>query len=100
VMSRAPRPRATRRALRAAEDARHALLRLRDAALLELLYGTGLRVSEACALDLGDIDRDRYGVPMVIVRRGKGGKSRQVPLGGAADRALMAYLPARTELAA
>jgi integrase/recombinase XerC len=76
------------------------LLRLRDAALLELLYGTGLRVSEACALDVGDIDRARYGVPMVLVRHGKGDKARQVPLGGAADRALAAYLPARRELGA
>ena len=53
---------------------------------------TGLRVSEACALDITDIDRDRYGAPIVLVRRGKGGKSREVPLGGAADRALDAYL--------
>jgi integrase/recombinase XerC len=100
VEAPATTPRASQRTLSPAEDARHTLLRLRDAALLELLYGTGLRVSEACALDLADIDRDRYSVPMVIVRRGKGNKSRQVPLGGAADRALVAYLPARTQLAA
>jgi integrase/recombinase XerC len=92
--------RTSHRALSATEDARHGLLRLRDVALLELLYGTGLRVSEACALDLGDIDRDRYGVPMLLVRHGKGNKSRQVPVGGAADRALIAYLPARKQLAA
>lgn len=96
-------PRATgrtaHRRLSAAEEARHGLLRLRDAALLELLYGTGLRVSEACGLDTSDIDRDRYGVPIVLVRHGKGGKSREVPLGGAADRALAAYLPARRTLA-
>jgi integrase/recombinase XerC len=90
--------RTSHRALSPAEESRHQLLRLRDAALLELLYSTGLRVSEACALDTDDIDRDRYGTPMVIVRRGKGGKSRQVPLGGAADRALVAYLPARRGL--
>jgi integrase/recombinase XerC len=92
--------RTSHRALSSREDARHALLRLRDVALLELLYGTGLRVSELCALDLPDIDRGRYGVAMLIVRRGKGNKSRQVPIGGAADRALTAYLPARTQLAA
>lgn len=92
--------RTTARALSPAEDARHALLRLRDAALMELLYSTGLRVSEACGLDTTDIDRDRYGVPLVLVRRGKGNKSRQVPLGGAADRALAAYLPARRALGA
>ncbi len=92
--------RTSHRTLSATEESRHQLLRLRDVAMLELLYGTGLRVSELCALDVGDIDRDRYGVPMVLVRRGKGGKSRQVPVGGAADRALIAYLPARRALAA
>jgi integrase/recombinase XerC len=92
--------RTSHRKLSATEDARHGLLRLRDVAMLELLYGTGLRVSEACALDLGDVDRDRYGVPMLLVRHGKGNKSREVPVGGAADRALLAYLPARRGLAA
>ena len=92
--------RTSHRALSPGEQVRHGLLRLRDVALLELLYGTGLRVSEACALDLGDIDRDRYGVPMLLVRHGKGDKSREVPVGGAADRALAAYLPARRQLAA
>ncbi|HMG24418.1 MAG TPA: tyrosine recombinase XerC [Kofleriaceae bacterium] len=92
--------RTSHRRLSATEDARHGLLRLRDAAMLELLYATGLRVSELCGLDLTDIDRGRYGVAMLIVRRGKGNKSRQVPIGGAADRALAAYLPARTQLAA
>ncbi len=88
------------RTLSAAEEARHVLLRVRDQALLELIYATGLRVSEACGLDITDIDRDRYGVPIVLVRHGKGNKSREVPLGGAADRALAAYLPARQQLAA
>jgi integrase/recombinase XerC len=100
VEAPATSPRASARRLSATEDARHGLLRLRDVALLELLYGTGLRVSELCALDLSDIDRGRYGVAMLIVRRGKGNKSRQVPIGGAADRALAAYLPVRAELAA
>ncbi|MDB4953750.1 MAG: xerC [Myxococcales bacterium] len=92
--------RTSHRTLSAEEETRHGMLRLRDQALLELLYSTGLRVSEACSLDTTDVDRDRYGVPMVIVRRGKGGKSRDVPLGGAADRALSAYLPARRSLGA
>ncbi len=77
------------------ELSRHRDFRLRDAALLELLYGTGLRVSEVCALVLGDVDRQRYDTPMLLVRHGKGDKSREVPLGGAADRALAAYLATR-----
>src|SRR5262249_20599073 len=56
----------------------------------ELLYGAGLRVSELCALDVGDIDGD-----FVHVRRGKGGKARLVPIGSAARRALDAYLVVR-----
>lgn len=92
--------RTSHRKLSAAEEARHGLLRLRDAALLELLYGTGLRVSEACALDITDVDRDRSSVPVILVRHGKGNKSRDVPLGGSADRALAAYLPARRALGA
>jgi integrase/recombinase XerC len=92
--------RTSHRTLSSAEEARHTLLRLRDAALLELLYGTGLRVSEACGLDVDDIDRDRYNTPMLLVRRGKGNKSRQVPVGGSADRALAEYLPARRALGA
>ncbi|MCX5744235.1 MAG: tyrosine-type recombinase/integrase [Proteobacteria bacterium] len=91
--------RTSHRALSPDEEARHALLRLRDAAICELIYSTGVRVSEAVGLDVDDIDRDRYGVPLVLVRHGKGNKSRQVPLGGAADRALLAYLPARRTLA-
>ena len=98
VEAPATTPRASLRTLSPAEDARHALLRLRDAALLELLYGTGLRVSEACALDLGDIDRDRFATPMILVRKGKGNKQRQVPLGKLAADALAVYLPARKAL--
>ncbi|MFN0252246.1 MAG: tyrosine-type recombinase/integrase [Kofleriaceae bacterium] len=92
--------RTSHRTLSSAEQARHDLLRTRDAALMELLWGTGLRVSEACALDTSDIDRDRYGVPMLIVRRGKGGKQRQVPVVSGADDALRAYLAIRADLAA
>lgn len=92
--------RTSHRTLSPEEEARHVLLRLRDAAMMELIYSTGLRVSEACSLDTTDIDRDRYGVPIVLVRHGKGGKSREVPLGGAADRAVTEYLPARRALGA
>ena len=92
--------RISHRKLSADEEARHAILRLRDTAMMELIYSTGLRVSEACGLDVTDIDRDRYGTPLVLVRHGKGGKSREVPLGGAADRALLEYVPARRTLGA
>ncbi len=63
-------------------------LGLRDRALLEVLYGAGLRVSEAVGLDLGDVDRSA-GLVRVA---GKGGRERVVPLGGEALRALDAYL--------
>ncbi len=92
--------RTSHRTLSASEQVRHDLLRKRDAALMELLWGTGLRVSEACGLDIGDIDRDRYGVPMLIVRRGKGNKQRQVPIVNTTDDALRAYLAIRKDLRA
>lgn len=62
---------------------------LRDRALLETLYGAGLRVGEASALDRGDLDLDGG---VIRVRRGKGGKERRVPLGPPAVEALRAWL--------
>jgi integrase/recombinase XerC len=74
-------------------------LALRDRALLEVLYGAGVRVSELASLDLDDIDRGRYaGAAVVVVRAGKGGKDRLVPLGRAALDALDAYLTQRPRL--
>ncbi|MBT9605325.1 MAG: tyrosine recombinase XerC [Microbacterium sp.] len=61
---------------------------LRDHALLELLYGTGARVSEICGLDLDDIDHERRTLRL----RGKGDKERVVPYGVPAAHALDAYL--------
>ena len=62
---------------------------LRDGALLETLYATGLRNEELCRLQLQDVNLRRGEVRVV---RGKGGKSRVVPLGGTATRAVAAYL--------
>ncbi|WP_405375836.1 MULTISPECIES: tyrosine recombinase XerC [unclassified Microbacterium] len=61
---------------------------LRDAAMLELLYGAALRVSELCSLDRAGIDR----VASVVRVLGKGAKERVVPFGAPAARAIDAYL--------
>jgi integrase/recombinase XerC len=66
----------------------------RDEALLETIYGSGLRVSEACGLDVNDIELGERGA-LVKVRQGKGGKDRIVPLGRQAVTAVKAYLPCR-----
>jgi len=74
------------------------LLGRRDRAVLELLYGTGLRISELVSLDVDDVDLDGR---VVLVRTGKGSKSRRVPLGREATRAVAAYLTqSRPQLAA
>jgi integrase/recombinase XerD len=62
---------------------------LRDKALLEVLYGAGVRISEAVNLDLDDIDRP---AKLITIRGGKGGKSRIVPIGSYAIQAVEAYL--------
>jgi len=61
---------------------------LRDRALLELLYGSGARISEAVGLDVDDLDLDAGGVKLA----GKGGKERAVPVGSYARSALDTYL--------
>ena len=71
-------------------------LTLRNRAMLELLYSTGSRISEAVGLDVDDIDTEARSVLL----RGKGGKQRLVPVGRPAVQALDAYLVrGRPELA-
>jgi len=65
----------------------------RDRALFELLYATGLRVSEAAGLDVEDVD---FSARLARVL-GKGSKERIVPFGEAAAESLEEYLPARAE---
>ena len=72
-------------------------LSVRDRALLEVLYGTGARISEAVGLAIDDVDLTER----TVLLRGKGGKHRRVPLGSFAARAVEAYLVgARPALAA
>jgi integrase/recombinase XerD len=66
----------------------------RDRALLEFLYATGARVTEAVALDQIDLDLETG----TALLSGKGGKQRLVPVGGHARRALDDYLPDRMRL--
>src|SRR5262249_48106278 len=60
----------------------------RDVALLELLYGAGLRVSELCGLDVDAVDLRKATVTVL----GKGSKVRRLPLGDPAREAVSAYL--------
>ncbi len=66
----------------------------RDVALLEFLYGSGARVSEAVGLDLADVDLDSA----TAIVTGKGAKQRLVPLGSHVVEAITAYLPDRLAL--
>ncbi|HJL24573.1 MAG TPA: site-specific integrase, partial [Polyangiaceae bacterium LLY-WYZ-15_(1-7)] len=76
------------------DAARDPRLRLRDRALLELLYAAGVRVSEAAALTLDRLELGRREARVI----GKGDKERLVPLGEPAVRALEAYLEIRAQL--
>lgn len=68
---------------------------LRDRAMTELLYASGLRVSEMVNLTFGDVDLDKG----LVTCLGKGSKERQVPVGRAAVEWVRRYLPARRRLA-
>jgi integrase/recombinase XerC len=71
--------------------------RARDQALFEVLYASGLRISEACHLDLGDVIEEGAGAT-ISVREGKGRKDRIVPAGGKAWQSVRDYLPLRAAL--
>jgi len=90
LMEREPRP-AAGAARGPAAEARARLRALRDRALVELLYGAGLRVGEAVALDVRDVDLLGREVRVL----GKGRKERSVPLPRAAREALASWLEAR-----
>ncbi len=71
-------------------------LELRDAAILELFYSSGLRLSELVGLDVADVDLDDRTVRVL----GKGAKTRIVPVGRVAAAAIRAWLPVRAGIAA
>jgi integrase/recombinase XerD len=78
-------------ALIAAAGAKDGAAGLRLGCMVELLYASGLRISELLALPLTAVARD----PAFLIVKGKGGKERLAPLNGAAREAIKAYLPAR-----
>jgi integrase/recombinase XerC len=75
-------------------DTGSALIVKRDRAILELLYASGLRVSELVGLDIGDVDRRGQMVRVL----GKGRKERVVPYGAKAEEAFETYWPVRSQL--
>jgi integrase/recombinase XerD len=75
----------------AAAGAKDGSAGIRLACLIELIYASGLRVSEATSLTLAAVARD----PAYLMVRGKGGKERLAPLNGAARTAIKAYLEVR-----
>ena len=84
----APAPRSAR------EERAQRALALRDRAIMELLYGAGIRVSELCGLDLEQLDVEQRMARVL----GKGNKQRVVPFGGPCAEALVQYLEQRGEL--
>jgi site-specific recombinase XerD len=78
----------------ATPDGEPAWRKRRDDAVLEILYGSGLRVSELCELVLDQVRLDQQ----ALIVWGKGAKERRVPLGAPAAAALVAWLAVRTDV--
>jgi site-specific recombinase XerD len=85
-----PTPRQMRQLVLAPDPSKR--MGVRNRAILELMYGTGLRASELCGLRLSDVDVVGR---QVFVAKGKGGRQRLVPMGRKAAQALEAYLAKR-----
>jgi integrase/recombinase XerC len=68
---------------------------LRDRALMELLYSSGLRLAEVCSIDIPDIDLNEGSLRVT----GKGSKTRVLPVGGKAVEAIHAWLKVRVQMA-
>src|SRR5579862_1029397 len=96
-LAKAESERPARAAKRTRQSEAEARLMLpRDRAILELLYASGLRVSELTGLNLADIDRKEQMLRVI----GKGNKERIIPYGSKAESALQRYWPTRSELLA
>lgn len=78
------------------EAGAHSDLEIRDLAMFELFYSSGMRLSELVALNLSDVDLDEQAL---IVKSGKGGKSRILPIGSKAAAAIRNWLPLRNNTA-
>ncbi len=78
------------------EAGANSVLEIRDVAMFELFYSSGLRLSELTALDLSDMDLPDQSL---VVRAGKGGKSRLLPVGSKAVTALENWLLRRVKIA-
>src|SRR5580700_5613336 len=91
-LAQVQRPKAKRPSAQAAQDA--ALLLQRDRAILELLYASGLRVSELTGLNIDDVDRNERMLRVL----GKGNKERIIPYGSKAEEAFERYWPIRGKL--
>jgi integrase/recombinase XerC len=79
----------------ATRSAEGGAVELRDLAIIELLYATGMRVAELCAIDIADLDFDRRTVRVT----GKGNKERMVPFGVPAARVLVDWMKVRPDFA-